>query len=226
MQENFPLLRSVLEKLHKAGCLDRFILVGSWATYLYQLYYDSPEYRPIIRTSDVDFLIPNPRKIDPSLHLNVGEILEELDFVKSFHRNGLIKYEAAGLTVEFLTPEVGSGTRHPVKIEGLNVTAGALRFMNMLTENPLIVKIDEIKIKAPHPIAYAFHKLIISERRMKKEKQTKDYQTAVDLLRFLQSKGMQRNIRAYFNSLNLGWKKKIQIVLKNGGDSDLLISGK
>ena len=224
MQENFKLLKSVLEKLHRAGCLEHVILIGSWASHLYERYYSSEKYRPLIRTSDVDFLIPNPRRVKAE-NINVGEILEDLNFVKSFNRsNGLIQYEREGLTVEFLVPEVGRGGNDPVQIKELNVTAQPLRFLNMLTEDPLIVKYEGVKVKVPDPIAYAFHKLIISERRTKKEKQTKDYQTAMTLLRFLQSKGKQRNITSYFNSLSSGWKNKIKSVLKNGGDSDLLQS--
>lgn len=96
MQENFRLLKNVLEKLHKAGCLERVILIGSWASHLYELHFNSQDYRPLIRTSDIDFLVPNPRKIGPSVAINVSEVLAELDFVKSFSHNGLIKYESKG----------------------------------------------------------------------------------------------------------------------------------
>lgn len=225
MQENFRLLKSVLEKLHKAHCLEHIILIGSWASHLYQFYYDSEEYRPLIRTSDVDFLIPNPRKVNAQ-DINIGAILEDdLKFIKSFNRsNGLIKYEREGLTIEFLVPEMGRGGHRPIKIKELNVTAQPLRFLNMLTENPLLVKYEGMKIKVPDPIAYAFHKLIISGRRQKEEKQSKDFKTAAELLQFLQSKGMQSNILAYFDSLRPGWKKEIKSVLKNGGYSHLLES--
>ena len=128
----------------------------------------------------------------------------------------MIKYEREGLTIEFLVPEIGRGGHDPIKIRELNVVAQPLRFLNMLTEDPLVVKYEGMKVKVPDPVAYALHKLIISGRRWKREKQSKDYQTAIDLLRFLQTKGMQRNITSYFESLPSGWKTKIMAALKRG----------
>ena len=222
MQENFGLLKNVLKKLHEAGCLDHIILVGSWASYFYGLYFKSPDYCPLIRTSDIDFLIPNPRKVSPDLDLDIGKVFEELDFVKFFHRSGLIKYETKGLTIEFLVPEVGRGSAGPMKIKGLNITAQPLRFLNMLTEDPLIVQYEGMRIKVPDPVAYAFHKLIISGRRIKKEKKTKDYDTAIDLMRFLKKQGMDRNITSYFNSLPKSWQKKISSILESADNLELL----
>ncbi len=224
MQENFGLLKNVLEKLHKTGCLEHIILIGSWASHLYEVYYNSEEYRPLIRTSDVDFLIPNPRKVK-AVNINVGEILGDLNFVKSFNRsNGMVKYEREGLTIEFLVPEMGKGGHEPLNIKELNVMAQPLRFLNMLTEDLLVVQYEGMDIKVPDPIAYAFHKLIISGRRLKTEKQAKDYRTAIELLRFLELKGMKRDITAYFNSLRPGWKKEILSALKAGKDTDILPS--
>jgi len=212
----------VLKKLHEAGCLEHVILVGSWASYFYELYYQSADYHPLIRTSDIDFLIPNPRKVIPSLDLDAGKALEELDFVKSFHRSGLIKYESKDLTIEFLVPEVGRGCGGPLRIKGLNLTAQPLRFLNMLTDDPLMVHYEGMRIKVPDPIAYAFHKLIISTRRIKKDKKVKDYHTAIDLILFLKKQGMFGKIRSYFNSLPKPWQKKISAVLESGDNSDLL----
>ena len=101
-----------------------------------------------------------------------------------------------------------------MKIKGLNITAQPLRFLNMLTEDPLIVQYEGMWIKVPDPVAYAFHKLIISGRRIKKEKKTKDYDTAIDLMRFLKKQGMDRNIAGYFNSLPKPWQKKVSSILK------------
>ena len=222
MQENFLLLKSVLEKLHKAGCLEHFILVGSWASYFYRFHFQSPDYLPQIRTSDVDFLIPNPRRVDSNLEINVGGLLEELHFVKSYSRTGLVKYESKGFTIEFLVPEVGRGSASPMKIEGLSIVAQPLRFLNMLTDHPLAVSYEGMKIKVPEPIAYAFHKLVISGRRLEKEKQSKDYFTAVELLRFLKRAGRGDDIKKYFHSLRPGWKQKIDAILKNAKEFEIL----
>lgn len=146
----------------------------------------------------------------------------DLDFVKFFNRSGLIKYEAKGLTVEFLVPELGRGSNGPVRIKGLNITAQPLRFLNMLTEDPLVVQYEKMKITVPNPIAYACHKLIISGRRIKKDKKIKDYETAIDLIRFLRAQGMECDIKNYFHSLPKPWQKKISLVLKSANHLELL----
>jgi len=48
----------LIEVLHELGLLSHLMVVGSWAEYLYTLYYDA-EYVPNIRTLDVDLLYRN-----------------------------------------------------------------------------------------------------------------------------------------------------------------------
>jgi len=222
VQENFALLKRVLKKLHDAGCLNHIVLVGSWASYFYGLYFKSHDYRPLIRTSDIDFLIPNPRNVAPDLDLNLGRVFEELDFVKHFDRSGLIKYESKSLTIEFLVPEIGRGSGGPIKVKGLNITAQPLRFLNMLSEDLLVVQYEGMRIKVPDPVAYAFYKLIVSGRRFKKDKKAKDYDTAIDLIRFLKKQGMSRNITSYFNSLPKPWQKKVSSILEGANNLEIL----
>ena len=192
MPENFPSLRRLLKQLNREGCLKNVILIGSWATYLYQHHFKSAEYHPQIRTTDVDFLIPRPSQVDPKLDLNMKAILEELNYVQSFSRNGLVRYESKDLTVEFLVPELGRGIDKPIQVRGLNVSAVALRFLQMLAENPMVLSFDRMRIRVPDPIAYLFHKLIISDRRLKIEKRIKDYRSAVELLVFLKKQGQSK----------------------------------
>jgi hypothetical protein len=222
MPENFQSLKSILERLDQTGFLGEVLLIGSWASYFYGLYYQSPDYRPLIRTTDVDFLIPNPRKINPAVEVDLGKVFEDLHFVKSRRWSGLVKYESKDLTIEFLVPELGRGGKEPLRIKQFNITAQPLRFLNMLTENSLVVPYEGMKVRVPDPVAYGFHKLLISPRRLKKEKASKDYLAAVEVLHFLRKKGEGRKIAGYFRSLPGSWKEKIQTTLESGKEGEIL----
>lgn len=51
-------LSSILETLSRNGLLKHLLLIGSWALVVYETYFRDSTYRPGIRTTDVDFLIP------------------------------------------------------------------------------------------------------------------------------------------------------------------------
>ena len=58
MSEQRRLSLKVLKEFHKAGVLKDLVLIGSWCHYFYRAYFnDAPEI-PLVRTLDLDFLIP------------------------------------------------------------------------------------------------------------------------------------------------------------------------
>ncbi len=60
MEEKYKLLSVVLNELHKKGVLDGLVIVGSWCQYYYKILFDNAPEIPLLRTMDVDFLVPNP----------------------------------------------------------------------------------------------------------------------------------------------------------------------
>ncbi len=42
----------------------KFILVSSWCHYFYQFLFDGVPEIPLLRTTDIDFLVPNPVHIE------------------------------------------------------------------------------------------------------------------------------------------------------------------
>ncbi len=60
MEEKYKLLLSVLRELSKAEVLNDLILAGSWCQFYYRILFDEAPEIPLIRTTDIDFLIPNP----------------------------------------------------------------------------------------------------------------------------------------------------------------------
>jgi len=112
MEENYKLLSAVLKELHKAGALKHLILAGSWCQYFYRILFEKSAEIPLLRTTDIDLLIPNPPKIHDNI--DVPDILTSLGFDAHFdYKTGLIKYVHPDLEIQFLTPDRGRGKDTP-----------------------------------------------------------------------------------------------------------------
>ena len=91
MEEKYSLLATVLKELRNAGVLNELILAGSWCQYYYRILFDMSPEIPLIRTTDIDFLVPTPRKINKSL--DVAKLLNNIGFDNDFdYQTGLIKF--------------------------------------------------------------------------------------------------------------------------------------
>jgi len=170
-----------LDKLNEKGVLADIILIGSWCHYFYRVYFSNSPEIPLLRTLDIDFLIPNPPKIQKEV--DIPEILETLDFVASHdYITGLTKFVHPELELEFLIAELGRGKgNEPYKIPQLNINAQGLRFLNLLQSYIIKIKYENLNVQVPEPAAYVLHKFIIQERRSNKEKQKRDLLSAKEI---------------------------------------------
>jgi hypothetical protein len=168
-KEQFAVLWQVLRRFQSAGILDGLILIGSWCLYFYRVQLGPFGDLPAVRTLDVDFLIPRPPRSQKEA--DVPAILEGFGFTPTHHgMSGLVVYDHPELRLEFLIPELGRGTSGPVKIPNLHVNAQGIRFLNFLSDHTIVVDYQGVKVRIPEPAAFALHKLIVSSRRTKKEK--------------------------------------------------------
>ena len=206
--EQFEILLHVLRRFQEAGILQDLMLIGSWCVEFYRYHFEHPEKLPAFRTLDVDFLIPHISKI--RTEVNVPEILKKEGFVPSYNRaNGIVKYNHKELQVEFLLPELGRGGRVR-EIKNLHVKAVALRYLNFLLDHPLFINYEGLRVRVPDPSVFALHKLIVSTRRVNKEKQKSDRETGIAVLEFLQSQpGGKERIDSIFKKLPRNWKAVI-----------------
>ncbi len=213
----------ILRRFHKEGILDDLILIGSWCIYFYKEYFNNVPYidQAAIRTRDIDFLIDRPARIKHTV--NIPEILKDLGFVTILKgREGYVKLDHPDLLLEFLVPEKGKGTDKPVPLTKLGMNAVALRFLNLLTDNIIKIKIEDFDISMPHPANFALHKLIIFQRRFKEEKAIKDRSTAVDILKALIKKGEGAYVKHIFNTMIPKWQKKVIKGLEEAKEKDIL----
>jgi len=221
MKRKSNLFLNMLNMLNDVGVLEDIILIGSWCHFFYKVYFSDAQEIPLLRTLDIDFLIPNPPKIHKDV--NIPEILETLDFIPSHdYLTGYTKYVHPELELEFLIAELGRGKGNkPYEIPKLHINAQGLRFLNLLQWYTLKIKYNNINVTVPEPAAYVFHKFIIYERRLNKEKQKRDLSSAKEIGEFLlQDKTQQKKIIGIFYSLPVKWQK---VILRNVKDNSKLL---
>lgn len=212
----------ILRRFHREGILDNFILIGSWCVFFYKNYFSSNQHieRITLKTRDIDFLIGTPSKIKHKV--DIPKLLEDLGFIVVFKGDkGYIKLDHPDLILEFLVPERGKGFDGPHKIPALGINATALRFLDFLSSNTIKVKVEDFYLILPHPANFALHKLIIFQRRTKKEKAEKDRSAAVEILKALISKGEAHIVKKVFGSVNRKWQNKIIKGLKESQETDI-----
>lgn len=167
---------NLLSSLDQTGALKHLLLIGSWATLLYKDYFNDSQYHPVIRTTDIDFLLP--KKPPANLKINLPKMFEGMGFLEEFTTDGWVTFHKPELHVEFLCPRLGQQSDTPRKIPELGVNARPLRFMSLMTRNTIQCTYSGIKVNLPHPAIYGLHKLIISSRRPKDFKRENDRQQA------------------------------------------------
>ncbi|MBU4376918.1 MAG: nucleotidyltransferase domain-containing protein [Candidatus Omnitrophica bacterium] len=220
-KKQYELCVEVLRRLDNAGVLKYLILVGSWCIPFYRDYFKDVPYVSSIRTRDVDFMIPGRIKIKTKIDL--VELLKDLGFVVGFQgREGYIRLEHPELAIEFLVPEKGRGSNKPFPLKELGINAQPLRYLNLLTQNVIHTEVDGIKISLPHPVLFAFHKLIIAQLRKNEDKATKDNEGALRILKAVLAKGESAIIKRIFNSILPKWREKVLKAVRREGESELL----
>ncbi len=220
MQKKYALFLNVLRKFHDAGVLEDVVLVGSWCMHFYQRYFPRGIYQPMIRTTDIDFLVPRPTRLKKKIHL--PSLLEEEGFIVTFNSQGFMRLEHPELIVEFLVPEKGKGTDKPYPLPSLGMNAQTLRFLDFLAGHTILVESDGLKIKLPHPAAFGLHKLIVKQRRKKKEKAEKEQREALGVLYTLIKQGEADTIKAVFHDMPVPWRKKVIQSLRTTDDEEIL----
>ena len=174
--------------------LSDIVIAGGWTPLIYYHYLLSNKEIEPLRTKDIDIVVPN--KLEKKAARTIDESLIEAGFkprFKSRHTPPAVSYEGniegSIVEIEFLTELKGSGEDVVIKVQkGLH--AQALRFISLLLENTIVVKIDDfmlpeskfLKIRVPAPAAFIFNKGLVFIRRNKKAKRAKDLYYIFDIL--------------------------------------------
>jgi hypothetical protein len=183
VSDDFELFTSVLQSLEEVGILSSVVIIGGWAQILYRQYFKDPPELSVLRTRDIDILFARPLIIKPVG--NLEEALAARGFDRIYGEDGTTKFSTPEAEIEFLVPERGRGDEKPYLIKELAIRASSLRLVDMLMVDPLEVRYGKYKIKIPDPIRFCFNKLLVSQRRKKKEKREKDLGTAFEIAALL-----------------------------------------
>ncbi len=214
MEEKYKLLTSVLQELQDAGALNHLILAGSWCLYFYRILFSNSSEIPLLRTTDIDLLVPNPLKMHEEI--NLSEILRTLGFDLLFDYNtGLIKFVHPELEIQFITPEIGRGKDTPYSIKQLHINAEGLRYLDLFQTYNFEMTHKGITIRLPEPGAFILQKILASQERKDTEKKEKDL-TAVKSIGevCLNDKSRRQQLEVIFKSMPMSWQKKIHKLVK------------
>lgn len=214
------LVIEILRRLSKAGVLEHLLLIGSWCGAFYKEYFKNVLYAPILRTRDIDFLVPvRPRF---SSQIDLSDLLADLGFEVSYGGSGLMKLESEDLSLELLVPEVGPPKTKPHPVPNLKFNAQPIRHLSMLWRDPICVTLSGIPVRLPHPADFGLHKLFISNRRKNADKKVKDLEMAFAVLDALLEKGETASLAEAFQDTTPKEQKTIMNLLKKNGRENLL----
>ena len=214
MEEKYELLSAVLKQLQAKGVLDGLVIAGSWCQYYYRVVFDNAPEIPLLRTLDIDFLVPNPSKF--KTNVDVSQLLNQLGFDSDFdYHTGLVKYVHPDLEIQFLTPALGRAKDTPCEIKQLNINAESLTYMKMLQDHKFSMTHDGITLWLPQPEAYALHKILISPKRKDPAKREKDLMAAKSIGELcLAYETRRQRLMAIYADLPKKWQRTISAVLE------------
>ena len=169
----------VLTQLQGAGALRRLILVGSWCLLVYKHLYDNAPEIPALRTTDLDFLVREPKVQIPKI--NTPDVLEKLGFrPQNDYVSGLTKYEREDLEIEFLVAMMRNSDSI-VKVPHLTLSAQMLAYMDIASKYSKQVSFKGIPLNVPEISAFVLHKILVQPLRDKEAKKEKDAETVRSL---------------------------------------------
>ncbi len=214
MEEKYELLSTVLKELQAKGVLDGLVIVGSWCQYYYRILFDNAPEIPLLRTLDIDFLVPNPAKFKTDV--DVSALLNQLGFDNDFdHMTGLVKYVHPDLEIQFLTPASGRAKDTPSEIKQLNINAESLTYMQMLQDYKFSMTHKGLMLWLPEPEAYTLHKILISIKRKDMAKKEKDLMAAKSIGELcLDYETRKERLKTIYVNLPKKWQRTISGVLK------------
>ena len=209
----YSLCSRMLAKLDREGILRHVIIVGSWCLLGYEEFFAGIEYHPLVRTTDIDILVPLPTRFRK--RVNLESLLKDLDFVISLRgSHGNISFLHRELLLEFLVPEQGRGSDKPYPLPDLGANAQRLRFLSFLAADTIWGTLGDVRVRLPHPARFGLHKLLVSTRRKKAAKRDNDRRQGIYVLEKLVESGRKRDVRVAYEAMHEKWRRAVRRALE------------
>jgi len=150
-----------------APYLDEIVIVGGWVPFLYNRYGQMSSPHPLLRTMDIDVVVP--RRVKERGRLTIDELLLRAGYEARIYGSDVpvVKYELASpvTEIEFITPEIGKPGKAVLTVQR-GLTAQALRYVQILLENTKKIKISDtmygsdisLVVTVPLPGAFIYQK--------------------------------------------------------------------
>ena len=206
MENNEQKLLEILQILNNEGALENSILIGSWCLFFYKYIFDN--FEPTIRTTDIDFLVPQPKSFKEKS--GIAKTLKEINYfiVQDTLTNKTIFISPDGFEIEFLTKLTRSQSPC-VKLGNTVIHAESLPYVDIFASNYVEVNFHDILVRVASPASYVIQKLLINNERG--EKKEKDIDSIRHVLIYLfASKTYTEEFLNLIKNLPKKWKRKIQ----------------
>ena len=205
MLNNEKELKEILSVLNKEGILTNTILIGSWCLLFYKYVFE--HFEPTVRTTDIDFFVPNPKAIKEKNGL-INSLKEiNYDLVRDTLTNKSTFISPDGFELEFLT-KLNRSNLVCVKLGNTNVYAESISYLDIFVGNYIEVNFESINLKVASPSSYVLQKLLINEQR--KAKSEKDMESIKNVLLYIgASRKFKNELKNLFDSLPRKWQKEI-----------------
>lgn len=211
MIENEKQLKEVLDVLNKEGILTKSIIIGSWCLLFYKYIFEN--FEPTLRTTDIDFYVPNPKSIkaNDSVISSLKDINYDMVHDSCTNRTSFISPE--GFEIEFLT-KLNRNQLPTIQLGNTGIHAESIPYVEIFAGSYIEVNYEGIIVKVASPASYVIQKLLINDDR--KEKKEKDIESIKHVLFYVNvSRKYLDELVELYNSLPPKWKKKIDLVAKN-----------
>lgn len=163
---------------------------------------------PTIKTQDIDFLVKVPYK---GKAVDIESLLRPMGFSIAFNPDGSTYFTNGIFKVEFLTPEKGRGADKAVPVKPLNIKAMPLRYLQMLFDQQINIEKEGYTYIVPSPWVFAYHKILVSEKRKSKDKKGKDILQVNAILReIFKRPDTAKKAISYLETLPPKWKKDVK----------------
>ncbi len=206
MIENEKHLRDILSVLQEEDVLNNVILIGSWCLLFFKYLFN--DYNPTVRTTDIDFYVPDVKSFKTKYGLvdSLKEINYDIIQDALTHKSSFISPD--GFELEFLT-KLNRYQLACVKLGNTGIYAESLSFVDIFSWNYIEFDYQGLKVKTASPATYILQKLLVNKFR-KQGKAEKDVESIKNLLNYVKvNKQFNNELINLFNTLPKKWKKTI-----------------
>jgi len=203
-------LLKIFDVFNKENILNNIIVIGSWSLFFYSKVFDN--FKPLIRTTDVDFYIPNAKSIKGVKTLTSSLKNIDFDLFKDTMTEKTRYICHDGFEIEFLT-KLNRENLSCVKIGDSGIVAESLHYLDIFTYNYIEVNYEGFNVKVATPSSYILQKMIINSER--EHKSEKDIQSIKYVLDYIKTSPKSFNeLKTLYSSLPKSWQKKIIKIAK------------